>query len=57
LIKGERRWQAPGVSSKVIESVTRTDGEVMPPPETKDKLNESEIQFVIKWIDAGKPEN
>jgi hypothetical protein len=51
-------WSAPAANSKVIEEVTETDGEIgMPPPDSKvQPLTPEEIDFIVRWIDAGKPE-
>jgi hypothetical protein len=58
IIKGERRWMTPGRTSKVIISVTRKDEDIMPPPppEGGEPLTNDEIDYLIRWIDAGKPE-
>lgn len=50
------RWESPAESSRIIRTLTRTDKFRMPPPTAGDGLSESEIDFVVKWIDAGKPE-
>ncbi len=54
-----RYWNAPAASSKVIEEVTEHDGEVgMPPSDSGVKpLTTQEVDFITRWIDAGKPQN
>ena len=49
-------WEAPGAQSKVVEFLTRTDDERMPPPEDSNPLSIEEISFFTRWIDAGKPQ-
>ena len=51
-----RLWAAPGAKSKIIHILTRNDSDVMPPPEAGPRLTSQEIEFIIRWIDAGKPE-
>lgn len=54
---GERRWSIPAAQSKVVRLLRSTDVEErMPPPESGVALDEDEIQFIERWIDAGKPE-
>ena len=49
------RWSAPGASSRIFRSMTRSDKFRMPPPEYSDSLSKEEIDFIVRWIDAGKP--
>lgn len=52
-------WKAPGVKSKVIRFVTKADDDenLMPPVDSKiERLTPQEIDYIIRWIDAGKPE-
>lgn len=57
LMNGAHRWLAPATESKVIQLLTSSDPEkVMPPPESGSVLGQDYIQFVERWIDAGKPE-
>ncbi|MBX3032953.1 MAG: hypothetical protein KF865_03445 [Bdellovibrionaceae bacterium] len=56
LVNG-RKWNAPAQNSKVVRLLRSSDLDVrMPPPEAGDALAEEEIQFIERWIDAGKPE-
>ncbi|GIL17944.1 MAG: hypothetical protein FMNOHCHN_03602 [Ignavibacteriaceae bacterium] len=55
LMKKEKLWRAPGASSKLVKSLRRMDDKRMPPLKDGPGLTEKEIQFVIRWIDAGKP--
>lgn len=49
-------WSAPAKSSKVMEEITASDG--MPPTDSGvTPLSTDEIEFIKRWIDAGKPEN
>ncbi len=52
-----KEWNAPAISSAVVDEImNKEDG--MPPPETKlGSLTDDEVEFVKRWIDAGKPEN
>lgn len=52
--KRPRLWRAPGASSKLIHSVTRSDEDRMPPP-PDESLTKEEIDFLSRWIDAGAP--
>lgn len=48
---------SPAAESKMVLSLRSTDLEKrMPPPEDGDALSEDEIQFVERWIEAGKPQ-
>ena len=56
ILQDERgRWDAPAFRSRVIRAVTRADKHRMPPP-GEQALSTAEINFLIEWIDAGKPE-
>jgi hypothetical protein len=55
----QRRFKAPGASSKIVRAVTRDDDDRMPPPPPETNiapLNKDEIAWLIRWIDAGIPE-
>jgi len=57
LMQGARRWSSPAKESKVVRLLRTTNLEDrMPPPEDGEGLHEDEIQFIERWIDAGKPE-
>lgn len=56
ITKRSRLWAGPGKTSKIVRSFTRTDGEQMPPPQDGAPLTPQEVEFVIRWIDAGRPE-
>ncbi len=53
-------WDAPAIQSKVYDEITyhqetKTNG--MPPNDSKTaRVTKSEIDFIVRWIDAGKPE-
>jgi hypothetical protein len=57
IAKDRYNWKAPGTNSKIARLLRKTDDDRMPPPEEGAPLSESEIQFVIKWVDAGKPKD
>ncbi len=48
-------WSSPGRESKLVQILLRTDEKRMPPPRRKEALPQEEIDFIIKWIDAGYP--
>jgi hypothetical protein len=50
------RWSSPAAQSKIIRSLTRKDKFRMPPPDDSDALTPNEIDFISRWIDAGRPE-
>jgi hypothetical protein len=52
----QNRWSSPAIKSRVIRALTRSDKHRMPPPNNSDPLSAIEIEFVTRWIDAGKPE-
>lgn len=56
ITKRSRLWAGPGKSSKIIRSVTRADDEQMPPPSEGAPLTAQEVDFIIRWIDAGRPQ-
>jgi cytochrome c553 len=57
ILNQKQRFQPPGASSKIVHDVTRTDDERMPPPESKiPPLTQEEVDWLIRWIDAGIPE-
>lgn len=47
-------WRSPAASSKFIHSVTRLDEDRMPPP-PDEGLTKEEVDFLLRWIDAGVP--
>jgi hypothetical protein len=50
-------WRKPGANSKFAHLVTREDDERMPPTNsTIAPLSEEELDFMVRWIDAGIPE-
>ncbi len=53
-------WAAPGAESKVNKEVTYnhdTEDDGMPPKRSKAaRLTLQEMDFIVRWIDAGKPE-
>ena len=51
-------WTAPGNTSKAYEEVNYPEGDDgMPPLESKiDRLTDKEMDFIVRWIDAGRPE-
>lgn len=51
------RWEAPAATSKIIRALTRNDRHRMPPPGDGEALTQDEVDFIGRWIDAGKPEN
>jgi len=55
-ISTQSEWSSPAEKSKVYEEIiNKEDG--MPPPESAlPSLTDDEIEFVKKWIDAGRPE-
>lgn len=59
LTENLRRWTAPekGTSkdSQVYRAITRTTKRRMPPP-PYDPLTQDQIEFIVRWIDAGNPE-
>ena len=50
------KWSAPAATSRVLRSITRTDKFRMPPPTDSIPLTTMEIDFITRWINAGKPE-
>lgn len=49
--------KGPGSASKLVKILSATDDERMPPPDDGAAgLTADEINFVIRWIDAGAPE-
>ena len=56
LMKVEKIWSAPAAQSKVYKEITDKD-DGMPPPESKiTSLTDDEVEFIRRWVDAGKPE-
>ena len=57
IIKRKQLWGDSSKKSKLVRTITRSDEDVMPPPEENNPLTPQEVDFVIRWIDSGKPEN
>lgn len=55
-IANSRSWRAPGVTSKIVKVLSRTDEDRMPPPEDGPALSAEEIDFISRWVDAGLPQ-
>jgi mono/diheme cytochrome c family protein len=55
ITKRKTLWGAPGATSKLVHMLTRQDEDRMPPVE-ESALADDEINFITRWIDAGKPE-
>lgn len=55
ITKRNRLWAPPGRDSKIIKVLSRSDETRMPPPEDGAPLSAQEIEFITRWIDAGKP--
>jgi mono/diheme cytochrome c family protein len=51
-----KRWEAPAATSKIVRTLTRQDKFRMPPPSENDALSADELDFIERWIDAGKPQ-
>jgi uncharacterized membrane protein len=52
-----RIWAAPAEQSKIINMVTRRDSKQMPPDDSNvPVLTDDEVDFIKRWIDAGKPQ-
>ncbi len=52
-------WAPPAIKNKVYRDITAPDGDdnLMPPPESKQaRLTQEEINFIVRWVDAGRPE-
>lgn len=56
IVNNSRLWAGPGKSSKIVRSLTRNDEDRMPPPQEGGPLTRQEVEFVIRWIDAGRPQ-
>lgn len=52
----QTRWSSPASQSRVIRALTRADKFRMPPPGDSDPLPVDYIDFITRWIDAGRPE-
>jgi hypothetical protein len=48
-------WTEPPSESRVVQAIMATDKYRMPPP-GKAPLSEDEIEYIVNWIAAGKPE-
>lgn len=51
-----KRWEAPGLKSKIVKTLTRPDKFRMPPSGEGQALSDEEVDFIVRWIEAGKPE-
>lgn len=52
----DRLWSAPAKNSKVFKEISNSE-DGMPPADSKiSPLSADEIEFIRRWIDAGKPE-
>lgn len=55
----EDLWEGPGASSKMINTLVSTDEDKRMPRPIKPKefkpLTAEEIDYIVRWIDAGKP--
>jgi len=52
-------WRPPAIKSKVYRDITASDDDddLMPPLDSgQSRLNQNEIDFIVRWIDAGRPE-
>ena len=52
-------WKAPGATSKVHKAIIAPDGDddLMPPTDSKiPRLTAQEVDYIVRWIDAGNPE-
>ncbi len=53
-------WAAPATTSKVYEEITynhETEDDGMPPKDSNTaRVTKEEMDFIVRWIDAGKPE-
>lgn len=52
-------WKAPGIQSKVHRAIIAADDDddLMPPLDSKiPRLTPAEIDYIVRWIDAGHPE-
>lgn len=49
-------WEGPGTQSKIVHSLTDEDEDRRMPKKEDPRLTPEEINFVIRWIDAGIPE-
>lgn len=56
IAKRPRLWSSPGAKSKIVRVLTSEDDSRMPPPEDSAPLSKEEVQFIIKWLDAGTPQ-
>ena len=58
LVAKQKLFKTPGAGSRFVRLVTRNDKGRMPPMgSSSPPLNDEEVAFVEKWIDAGLPEN
>lgn len=55
-IAADSHWDPPAAASKLYNVITRADADRMPPPETGAALTKDEIDFIARWIDAGRPQ-
>lgn len=59
LLENRGLFKTPGERAKIVRDVTRDDEDRMPPPPPESDvlpLTSKEVEFLIKWIDAGLPE-
>ncbi len=50
-------WSGPGANAKIIRKINGSSDEPMPPLDSKiPAATPQEIDFIIRWIDAGRPE-
>lgn len=56
ILKRPKLWAGPGAKAKVVKYLIRNDEDRMPPPESGNPLSQEEVNFFVRWIDAGLPE-
>jgi len=57
ILSREQLWEGPGSTNKLVQTLITEDEDKKMPPTTSDTqaLTTDEIQYIIRWIDAGKP--
>ncbi len=57
IMEDTKHWQAPGNTSTVFQRLTDKTDKRMPPPDKNGNppLTPEEINYIVRWIDAGKP--
>lgn len=57
ILSREQLWEGPGSTNKLVQTLITEDEEKKMPPTTSDTqaLTPEEVQYIIRWIDAGKP--